>query len=79
MKETKSLGTDQPSCKTTAPSKSSSPSTMATTRSSPDVANDFFNSLLSALASHALIEYRREFCGQRHPDLARVLTGNSRP
>ena len=45
-KETKSLRTDQSSCKPTALSKSHSLSKMATTLSSPRAASDFFNSLL---------------------------------
>lgn len=41
-------GGDRPSCRTTALSKSSCPSMMATMRPSPHAANNFFNSLLEA-------------------------------
>ena len=43
---TRSPAADRPSCRTTALSKSSCPSMMATMRPSPHAANDFFNSLL---------------------------------
>ena len=45
-KATRSPATARPNSKTTAPSRSSYPSTTATTPSSPVAANDFFNSLL---------------------------------
>src|SRR5207245_1273260 len=76
MKETKSLGMDRLSCRTTAPSKSGCPLTMATTQSSSGAASDFSNSLLGArLRRELFVSVDIPMIDARGNEIHRELTG----